>query len=102
MKIHQRAAVMHAVAQIFEDTDPNVVFDACMTILALNDVLSGYPDYTLERGKDKLLAEIYYASTIAEVLMVRKDRIPTMAEMIDAWHCDISRKHRTRFHLMLN
>lgn len=102
MDIHKRAVVMHTVAEIFRGTDADAVFDICMTILALNDVINGCPNHTIENGRQKLLSEIYYASGTAKVLMQRYDRIPTMTEMIDAWYTDTEFKYRTRFHEGLN
>jgi hypothetical protein len=93
--------LMHKVADVVANHDPSQVFDVCMTLLAMNDVLCGCPDQTLSKGRDKLMAEVYHLSLIVQTFIHNHSRMPTMTEVIEARHQDLQREcneHHRQLH----
>jgi hypothetical protein len=71
-----------AMAQLAEGHTALDIFDACTALLAINDVLSGTPGFTIKMGLEKVRGEVVYASEVAKEFMNEHNRLPSMTDLL--------------------
>lgn len=70
------------IAEIIGESNPYDVFDACIAVLAANDITWGDPHWTMTHGYQQVRGEVYYQLSMARLYITKHGRMPTTRDLL--------------------